>query len=127
MWTCESTIVIAIYCLLSPFIPRASRKKVALVLQLLDLANYSLRRFFTSADAVGNPDAMVSATGQREARELHELCFDPLNTCLMSNVILRHGTRMAPDARENRWSDHTQQARDFVAYIFLHCCIVVVK
>ena len=86
-----------------------------------------LRCLFAGAHAIGNADSLVGIAGESEAREFCELCFDSLNTRLMSDVILRHGVRMAPDPREKRSSDHAQQAREFVTHIFLHCCVVVLK
>ena len=57
-----------------------------------------LNCFFAGAHAVGNADAVVGATGQRESGKSAERGFDSLDPCLMSDIILRHGIRMAPDA-----------------------------
>src|SRR4030095_3188581 len=111
----------------SPITLRASRKKAGLFLQRIEPVDYPLRCLFSGAHAVGNADSVVSIAGESEAREFGDLCFDLLNTRLMPNMILRHGVRMAPDAREDGLSDDAQQAREFVTNMFIHCCVVVLK
>src|SRR5438094_2150858 len=83
--------------------------------------------FFAGADTVGNADAAIGAAGERQCGEFCKMRLDSPDARLMSDMILRHGIRMAPNAREKGWRRHPEQAGQFFADVFLHYRIVILK
>ena len=58
-----------------------------------------ISRLFAGADAIGDADSVVRAAGEGEGGKLAQSSFDSFNERFMADVILRHGVRVAPDAR----------------------------
>ena len=86
-----------------------------------------LRGFFAGADAIGDAYAVISAAGQGESRKFTQRVFDPRDSSLMADLILRHRVGMAPDAREKRLRRHAEQARQLGADVFFHLCIIGIE
>ena len=85
------------------------------------------RGFFAGANAVGDADAMIGATGKSEGGKFIERAFHSSNARVVADVILRHGIGMVADAREKRPGGDAEQARQFVADICSHRRVIEIE
>ena len=83
--------------------------------------------YLTGADAIGDTDTVVGAARENESRNLTQRSLNSIYAHIMADVILRHGIRVAINAREKRLRRDAEQARQFRADVSLHRRIVVVN